>query len=88
MEEAMNLGYLQVENIKEEEIRNIQRYQYIRRQYVGWRYLVVQSFTGNILCFKGLSLLRIMNKVNFVKIVKEIRGTVLRMIKIRNNYAK
>lgn len=56
--EAEEAGYIITEALNEDNVRDMQRYQYERRHLVGWRIAVVQCLTGGILDFHGLGFYR------------------------------
>lgn len=83
--DAERTGYICTEKLDLNEVKNMQRYQYERRHYVGWRIAAVQIFSRNILYFKGLGLYRVSLKVNYRKAIKEFLGTCKRLFKLKKN---
>lgn len=82
---AEKAGYINQEKLDIDKIRYMQNYQYTRRHYVGWRILIVQLLTGNLLSFRNLGYNKLILNSNFIKGVKEALGTIKRLHKVRNN---
>ena len=82
-EEAEEAGYIITEALNEDNVRDMQRYQYERRHLVGWRIAVVQCLTGGILDFHGLGFYRTALNGNIVRGIKDAFGTAKRFIKLR-----
>lgn len=61
----------------------MQKYQYTRRHYVGWRIAIVQLLSGGILSFQNLGYGKMALKANIKRGVKEALGTVKRFYKVR-----
>lgn len=81
--EAEEAGYIITEALNEDNVRDMQRYQYERRHLVGWRIAVVQCLTGGILDFHGLGFYRTALNGNIVRGIKDAFGTAKRFIKLR-----
>ena len=62
---------------------NMQRYQYDRRHFVGWRILAMNLVTLNFLRFEGLGLISLALKSNYKRGVKEVLGTIRRFLNNR-----
>ena len=75
--EAVKTGYIESNNLSVNRIQEMQKYQYERRKLSGWRILPVQLFSGFILNFKGLSIVKqaltAQMKVGIVNMVGTIR---------------
>jgi len=66
-------------------LKIVQRYQYDRRIYLGYRILFVQLFSSFILKFRGLGIKRLMLKGNLTKGSKNSFGTLKRYLKIKHH---
>lgn len=75
---AVNDGYIANKEIKIGSIKNIHKYQYTRRILAGWRIIAIQILTLGLLNFKGLGITHLVLKVNPLKGVRELIGTIKR----------
>lgn len=80
--DAEQAGYIQSETLNVNEVKNMQRYQFDRRHYVGWRIIVVQLLTRGVLDFRGLGFYRTALKANYYHALKEMVGTFKRFRKL------
>lgn len=76
---AVKSGYISTREFKVTSLKNIHRYQYLRRILAPWRITAIQILTLGLLKFKGLGLYRLFFKVNFITGVKEFLGTIRRI---------
>lgn len=83
-ESAINDGYITEEPLNIEKIKDIQKYQFSRRHYVGWRILTVQILSGHILSFHNLGYGKMALRANYKKGIKEMLGTIRRFYKAKN----
>lgn len=81
MKRAEESGYVEMKSMNLNEIENMQAYQFQRRKMEGWRLLPIQLYTGFILKFKGLSILRLSLSANLFEGVKNMKGSFLRLLK-------
>ena len=81
--EAEQAGYIQTELLDINDVKNMQRYQFERRHFVGWRIVAVQLLTGNFLNYKGLGYYRTAIKANYYRGLREMAGTLKRFWKLR-----
>lgn len=79
--DAEKCNYVVSQPLDINKIQEIQPYQYLRRKTVGWRILPVQIVSFGILDFKGLDYAKQALKSNYIEGIKNMRGTVIRMIK-------
>lgn len=84
-EEAQVAGYIEIEKLHVPDVKDMQRYQFDRRHYVGWRILAVQLMSGGILHFRGLGYMHMAMKANFYRALREMYGTMKRFYKVRKN---
>lgn len=82
-EEAQKAGYIDIEKLHVPDVKDMQRYQFDRRHYVGWRILAVQLLSGGILHFRGLGFVHMAMKANFNRALHDMYGTMKRFIKVR-----
>lgn len=82
-ESAVREGYIEEETLNIDSIRDMQKYQYERRKYVGWRILTVQILSGFILSYNNLGYVKTALKANYKKGIKESLGTAKRFLKVR-----
>lgn len=80
--EAVKNGYIESNNLSVNHIQEMQKYQYERRKLSGWRILPVQLFSGFILNFKGLSIVKQALTAQMKVGIRNMLGTIRR---IRNN---
>lgn len=76
--EAEREGYIITSTLDIKNVKYMQRYQYERRHYVGWRIATIQLLSGGILNFDGLGFYITALKVNYYKAFKDLLGTILR----------
>lgn len=76
-------GYIVKRQLEIDNIQDMQPYQYMRRKLVGWRIWSVQLFTFGILDFKGLGYIRQALTSNYREGVKNLKGTISRMLKLK-----
>lgn len=86
--EAEEKGYIVTENLNLNDVKDMQRYQYVRRHQVGWRIAAVQCLTGGVLNYHGLGFYRTALQGNIAKGIKEALGTAKRFIKLRKENGK
>lgn len=84
-EDAQKAGYLEMEKLHVPDVKDMQRYQFDRRHYVGWRILAVQIMSGCILHFRGLGYAHMAMKANFNRALHDMYGTIKRFYKVRKN---
>lgn len=84
-EESQRAGYLEIEKLYVSDVKDMQRYQFERRRYVGWRILVVQIMSGGILHFRGLGFVHMAMKANLYRALHDMYGTIKRFYKVRKN---
>lgn len=82
-EEAQAAGYIEIEKLHVPDVKDMQRYQFDRRHYVGWRILAVQLMSGGILHFKGLGYMHMAMKANLYRALRDMYGTMKRFYKVR-----
>lgn len=82
-EDAQNAGYIHVEELNVENVKDMQRYQYNRRILVGWRIAIVQCLSGGLLSFHGLGFYRTAVKGRLFRGIRESYGTAKRFTKAR-----
>lgn len=82
MDEAKMSGFIETEKLDVKKIEYMQRYQFNRRHYVGWRIAAVQLRTLFLLNFHGLGYVNTALKANFYKALKDFYGTLKRLYKI------
>lgn len=82
-DEAKNAGYIEVNHLDVSRIKEMQAYQYRRRQLVGWRLLPVQILNDFILNFKGLGTFSLALKANYRRGVSELLGSFKRLTRLR-----
>lgn len=82
--DAEQAGYIQSETLDVNEVKNMQRYQFDKRHYVGWRIAAVQLLTGGILNFHGLGFYRTALKANYYRALREMIGTFKRFRKLNS----
>ena len=87
-ENAVRCGYLENEELNIDEVKDMQRYQYNRRHYVGWSIGMVQLLSFHILHWSGLGYYRIALKANIVQGIKYARGTAKRFLKLKWEVAR
>lgn len=80
---AENRGYIVKQQLDINKIQEMQPYQYQRRKLVGWRIFPVKLFSLGILDFKGLGYSKIMLKSNFKDGIKNMVGTISRLLKLK-----
>lgn len=85
MNVARQAGYIERHTLDINKIREMQPYQYERRKLVGWRQLPVQILTGGILHFSGLKILQLALSANIIVGVRNMVGTVKRLLKVKIN---
>lgn len=81
--EATSNNYLESSKIPIHGIRNMQPYQYDRREMAFWRYLPAKIVTCGLVRFKGLNSFKYVNHLNIKKGFKEMLGSFKRMLKKR-----
>ena len=81
--DAIRAGYISKKDLDISDIMNMQRYQYDRRHFVGWRILAMNLVTLNFLRFEGLGLISLALKSNYKRGVKEVLGTIRRFLNNR-----
>jgi len=81
MNGAIEMGYLHTNSLDKSRVSQLQPYQYKRRLLVGYRILPVQIFTGFLLRFNGLGLLRLMLKAKLSEGLRNMVGTARRFMK-------
>lgn len=79
---AEKAGYIVAEALDAGRVRDMQRYQYVRRHLVGWRIAAVQCLTGGMLDFRGLGFYRTALEGNWAKGLKDALGTARRFMKL------
>ena len=79
---ALKENYIIKKQLDVDKIREMQPYQYQRREMVGWRIFPVELFTLGILDFKGLGYVRQMLTSNYREGIKNMKGSMSRMIKV------
>lgn len=84
-EEAERLGYIQTESLDVSDVQYMQRYQYDRRHYVGWRIAAVQIVTLGLLNFHGLGYICTAFNANYIRAFRDMAGTFKRILKVRRN---
>lgn len=82
MQNALTAGYIEINNLDIDRIKEQQPYQYIRRKLEGWRLLPVQLVTGFIIRFKGLSIWKQAATANYKDGIRNLIGTYRRLKKI------
>lgn len=82
MEEAKSAGYIDTDELNIDDVKDMQRYQFDRRHYVGWRIAAVQLATSFLLNFHGLGYVHTALKANFYRALKDSYGTLKRLCKI------
>ena len=82
-EEAERLGYIQTESLDVSDVQYMQRYQYDRRHYVGWRIAAVQIVTLGLLNFHGLGYICTAFNANYIRAFRDMAGTFKRILKVR-----
>lgn len=82
-DDVVKAGYVESESLNVADIKDMQRYQYERRHMVGWRIAAVQLVTMGLLDFKGLGYVSTALKANKIRAMREMFGTLKRIIKIR-----
>jgi len=80
---AENGGYIVKQQLDINKIQEMQPYQYQRRKLVGWRILPVKLFSFGILDFKGLGYSKIMLTSNIKDGIKNMVGTISRLLKLK-----
>lgn len=85
LEEASRLGYIDIEPLDIYKVNKIQRYQFDRRHFVGWRIAAVQLMTQGLLNYTGLGYLYAAMKANKIKAARELIGTIRRFRKLRKH---
>lgn len=83
--QAADSDYIDVHPLDITKLKEIQPYQYKRRKLEGWRILPIQVFTLGLLDYKGLNIYREALKANYIDGVKNMLGTVKRLVKNSNN---
>lgn len=84
-EDAKAAGYIEIEKLHVPDVKDMQRYQFDRRHYVGWRIMAVQILSGGILHFKGLGYMHMAMKANLYRALRDMYGTMKRFYKARKN---
>lgn len=74
-------GYVIKRQLEICKIKEMQPYQFQRRQMVGWRILPVQLLSFGILKFKGLGCTQQLLTSNYKDGVKNMKGTISRILK-------
>lgn len=82
-DEAVKYGYIESESLDVSDVINMQRYQYDRRHMVGWRIAAVQIMSFGLLNYKGLGYFHTALHANLKKGLKDMIGTIKRLIKVR-----
>lgn len=80
-DDAIDNGYIIGKNLDIKLIKTIQFSQYYRRIMMGYRILPVQIITGGLLKFKGLGIIKLALKANFIRGCRNLMGTLLRILK-------
>ena len=83
MNEAKEMGLIQVVEMEIDKIKEQQAYQYSRRKLEGWRLLPVMVATCGLINFKGLGVWRQALAADFIAGAKNMIGTFKRLIKIQ-----
>lgn len=83
MQDAQNKGYIDEIELDIDKIKEQQSYQYNRRKLEGWRLIPVLIMTGGLIRFKGLGIWRLFLKADFNTGIKNMIGTLKRMIKVK-----
>lgn len=81
-EDAIKQGYIEDEELNVDDVKDMQRYQYNRRHYVGWSIGMVQLLSCRLLHWNGLGYYKMARKANFVQGVKYALGTAKRFLKV------
>lgn len=81
MELAGKRGYIVRNSLSIDKIAEMQSYQYSRRKLEGWRLVPVQLFSGFMLKFKGLHIIKQALTANVLVGIKNMVGTAKRIIK-------
>lgn len=84
-DKAVEEGYIEEEPVNVDDIKDMQRYQYERRHYVGWRIAAVQLMTNGLLHFKGLGYVQTAMKAHIITAIRDMLGTMKRLFKVRKN---
>ena len=82
MKEAEENGYIIVQKLDIDTIKEKQQYQYERRKLTGWRLLPLQLFTLGLLNFKGLGIMKQAKELDFRKGINNMKGALIRLIKV------
>ena len=80
MNDAHAKGYIVRNQLGINKIEEIQPYQFQRRKLEGWRLMPVQLFSGFMLRFKGMHILKCAVSAKITTGVKNMLGTAKRMI--------
>lgn len=83
-DKAVAERYIVEEPVDVDAIKDMQRYQYERRHYVGWRIAAVQLMTLGLLHFKGLGYMQTAMKAPKIRAIKDMLGTFKRLYKVKN----
>ena len=79
LQDATNSGYIEVNKLAIEKVREMQPYQYKRRQLVGWRLLPVQFISRGLIHFTGLSIYKQALHANWKEGIQNMLGTYKRI---------
>lgn len=84
-ENAHQAGYIEIECLNVKDVKDMQRYQFERRHYAGWRVFIVQLLSGGMLHFEGLGLMSMAIKANWIRAIRDMLGTLKRFSRIKRN---
>jgi coenzyme F420 hydrogenase subunit beta len=79
-------GYISASDFNINSIVNIQRYQYHRRVYIGYKLLAVQIITKGILCFKKMGIIKSLLHGNPLTGIRIMLGTIIRFLRRKHVY--
>lgn len=79
---ACENGYIEIEELDINKIKEQQAYQYSRRKLEGWRLIPVQIYTRSILKFKGLGIWRQAITANPIIGLRNMLGTARRLLRL------
>jgi len=82
--DAVDKSYIECNEFELGKIKDQQRYQYDRRKLIGWRLLPVQIVTCGMLHFRGLGIFQLALSANFIDGLRNSKGTLARLLKLKN----
>lgn len=81
-------GYIEGRELDESKVKDMQAYQYDRRHMAAWRIIAANLMSFFMLNFKGLGLIALAKQSNKKRGIKEIIGTIKRMVKNKKKIKK